>query len=70
MSGPEVRQILKIRTVRKPAVFLPGRQAINTFKNKKKKNFNFFQDFFFLVYFQIHPNLELLTPNLCPGTLS
>ena len=24
----------------------------------------------FFVYFQIHPNLEILTPNLCPGTLS
>ena len=30
---------------------------------------NFFSRFFF-VLFQIHPNLELLTPNLCPWTLS
>ena len=33
MSGPEVRQIFKIRTVRKPDVFLPGHR---TFKNRKK----------------------------------
>ena len=36
-SGPEVRQIVKIRTVWKLDVFLPGRRTFNTFKNRKKK---------------------------------
>ena len=34
MSGPEVRQIFEIRTVRKPDVFPPGRRTFNTFKNR------------------------------------
>ena len=62
----EVRQIFKIWTVQKPNVFLP---ECRTFKNRRKikknqkKNFSkhFSQDFF------VH---LLLTPNLCPGTLS
>ena len=60
--GPEVLQIFKIRTVRKPDVFLPGRRNFNSFKNRNKidfyyknpKNFRFFfRDFlsrFFFVY--------------------
>ena len=63
-SGPEVRQIVKIRTFRKPDIFIPGRQ---TFENRKKKsknqkikfqkkksNFffkNFFKTFFMIIYF-------------------
>ena len=35
-SGPEVCQIFKIRTVRKPDVFLTGRRTFNTFKNRRK----------------------------------
>ena len=38
----EVRQIFKIRTVRKPDVFLPGRRTFNTFENRKKKSPKFF----------------------------
>ena len=34
-SGPEVRQIFKVWTVRKPDVFLPG---CRTLKNRKKKS--------------------------------
>jgi len=48
-SGPEVRQIFQIRTVRKPDVFLPGRRTFSNRKNSKnsKKNFqNFFSNFF------------------------
>ena len=47
MFGPEVRQIFKIRTVRKQDVFLPGRQ---TFRNRKKIT-NFFFNFFFSIFF-------------------
>ena len=36
-SGPEVRQIFKIRTVRKPDIFLPGRRTLNPLENKKNK---------------------------------
>ena len=36
-SGPEVRQILKIRTVRKLDVFLPGHRTYKTLKKEKKK---------------------------------
>ena len=50
-SGLDVRQIFKIRTVRKPDVFLLGRRTFNTFKNRKK-NPNFFcQIFFFSIFF-------------------
>ena len=46
---PEVRQIVKIRTVRKPDIFLPGRR---TFENRKKIKFQFFfQIFFFKIFF-------------------
>ena len=41
-SGPEVRKIVKIRTVWKPDVFLPGRQTINTVRNRKKNQKIFF----------------------------
>jgi hypothetical protein len=54
-SGPEVRQIFKIRTLRKPDILLPRRRTFNSFKKKKiQKIFSkkilifFFQDFFFL----------------------
>jgi hypothetical protein len=72
-SGPEVRQIFKIRTVRKPDVFLPGHRTFNSFRNRRKdpkKILKFFFLKFFLFYFQIHTNLNFLTPNFCPGTLS
>ena len=53
-SGPEVRQIVKIRTVRKPDIFLPGRR---TFENRKKIKiiffFKFFLNFFFSNFFMI-----------------
>ena len=57
-SGQEVRQIFKIRPVRKPDIFLPGRR---TFKNRKKiknkkfqkKNSKFFFNFFFKTFFMI-----------------
>ena len=77
-SGPEVRQIFKIRTVRKPDVFLLGRRTFNTFKNIfknpkfKKTQKNFFAIFFFKKIFPIFffHNFELLTLNLCPGRLN
>ena len=64
-SGPEVREIFKIRTARKPENFLPGRWTFKIAKNPKNCQF-FFQDFFLFIYLV----QELLTPNLCPGTLS
>ena len=68
-SGPEVRQIFKIRTLRKPDVFLPGRWTFNTFKiEEKKSSKKFFNSNFFYIYFQILPNLVFLTPNFCPGS--
>ena len=68
-SGQEVRQIFKIRPVRKPDVFLPRRRTLSTVKNRKKIQIFFFKILFFNFFskflnFQIHPNLELLTPNL------
>ena len=36
-SGPEVRQIFKIRTVGKPDVFLPRRRTFDTIKSRRKK---------------------------------
>ena len=43
VSGPEVRQIFKIQTVRKPDVFLPGGRTLRVGKEfKKKKNSKFF----------------------------
>ena len=49
-SRPEVRRILKFRTVRKPDVFLPGCWTFNTVENRKKsqKKFSFF---FSLIFF-------------------
>ena len=41
-SGPEVWQISKIRTVRKPDVFLPGRRTFKTFKLEEEKKNEFF----------------------------
>ena len=50
-SGPEVRQIFKIRTVWKLNVFLPGRQ---TFKNRKKiQKMFFFKNYFLKLFFHI-----------------
>ena len=59
-SVPEVRQIFKIRTVRKPDVFLPGRWTLNPLENRKKnqkKSKNLFsifklifKIFFLLIY--------------------
>ena len=45
-SGPEVRQIVKIRTAGKPDIFLPGRR---TFENRKRIKF---QIFFFKIFFK------------------
>ena len=36
LSGPEVRQILKVRTHQKPDVLFPGRWTFITWKNGKK----------------------------------
>ena len=49
MSGPEVRKIFKIRTVRKPDVLLPRRRTFKTFKNKIKINL-FFQFVFSICF--------------------
>ena len=46
-SGPEVRRIFKIRPVRKPDVFLPGRRTFKTVNNRKKNPKNFFWKTFF-----------------------
>ena len=53
-SGPEVRQIFKIQTFRKPDVFLLG---CRTFRNNRKKNLKDskerkkkFQDFFLSIF--------------------
>ena len=43
MSGLEVCQIFKIRTVRKLDVFLPGCRTFNSFKNRKKIIKKFFK---------------------------
>ena len=48
-SGPEVRQIFKIRTVRKPDVFLPEAGLARHLKIEKKKNQN--QKLFFSIFF-------------------
>ena len=51
LSGPEVREIFKIRTVRKPNNFLPGLRTFKTFKNNnKKKNKKSFFNFFFQIF--------------------
>ena len=54
-SGPEVRQIFKIQTVRKPDIFLTRRRTFENrkkikIKNKKfqKKILNFFYDHLFV----------------------
>ena len=38
LSGPEVRQIFKVRTHQKPDVLLPGRRTFITWKNGGKKS--------------------------------
>ena len=56
LSGPEVRQIFKVRTHQKPDVLLPGRRTFITWKNgeknpkKKSKKKNFWK-FFFWIFF-------------------
>jgi hypothetical protein len=66
-SGPEVRQIFKIRTVRKPDVFLPVNLTFNTFKDTKKIQKFFFSKNFSLrlslFIFKYIANLVLLKPN-------
>ena len=58
VPGPEVRE---------PDVFLSGCRTFNTVKKMKNIYIYFFFQILFLQFmnFQIHPNLELLTPNLC-----
>ena len=64
MTGPEVRQIFKIKTVWKLDIFLPKARLLTPLKVEKEiKNQKKFQDFFVAVYL-------LLTPKLCPGSLS
>ena len=47
MSGPEVRQIFKILTLRKPDVFLPGCRILKKMKKKIQNSFlKFFSNFF------------------------
>ena len=80
LSGPEVRQIFKVRTHKKPDVLLPGRQTFITWKNgeknpkknpKKKTISKIFFKFFFQIFFLfIYLAWDLLTPNLCSETLS
>ena len=48
-SGPEVQQIFKIRTVRKPDVFLPGHLTLKNRKRNPKKLFS--KNFFFKIFF-------------------
>ena len=47
--GPEVRQIFKIRTVRKPNDFLPGRWTVRN-RKKSKENFQNFSKIFFQIF--------------------
>ena len=46
-SGPEARQIFKIRTVRKPDVFLPRCRTSKNRKKKSKKKSHFFYYYLF-----------------------
>ena len=79
LSGPEVRQISKVRTQQKPDVLLPGHRTFITWKNgekihkkkQKKKISKFFFKIFFKIFFFLFIYLvwEILTPNLCSGTL-
>ena len=66
-SDPEVRHIFKIWTVQKPDNFRPGRHPFKNWKqNPIFSRFFFFQISFLFIYLV----QELVTPNLCPGTLS
>ena len=65
--GPGVWQIFKIRTVRKPDNFRPGRLLKI---EKILENPIFFKIFLSKFFLFIYLVQELLTPNLCPGTLS
>ena len=70
--GPEVQQIFKIQTVRKPDILLPGRWTFNTLKLHKKKLQNFFQNFVFKFFFSrfflfTYLVLQLLTHIMCQG---
>ena len=58
LSGPEVRQIFKVRTHQKPDVLLPGPQTFITWNNGEKiqkkiqtKVSNFFFHFFSIFFF-------------------
>ena len=51
LSGPEVRQISKVRTQQKPDVLLPGHRTFITWKNGKKIQKNFFLNFSFVYLF-------------------
>ena len=60
-SGQEVRQIFKIRPVRKPDVFLPGRRTFKNRKKNQKKKFKkkFLNFFLFWIFF---PFLKVWRP--------
>ena len=68
-SSPEVHQNFKIWTVQKPDVFLPGCRTLTLLEIEKKCIFSdlFFQKIFRFFFYN---HLQLLTPNLCPGTFS
>ena len=50
-SRPEVRKIVKIRTVRKLDIFLPGRRTFEIRKKIKKKKIQIFFSNFFNFFF-------------------
>jgi len=51
LSGPEVRQIFKVRTHQKPDVLLPGRRTFITRKNREKNPKKKFQKSFSNLFF-------------------
>ena len=63
-SGPEVRQIFKIRTYWKLDIFLPGLLTLVKIKSKS----NFFFSIFFQIFLCLSICLRPLTPNLCHTT--
>ena len=66
-SGQEVRQIFKVRTDRKPDVFLPRRRTFNTSK-KSKKNTIFFSRFICVYLFGVRTfETKFVFKNISPA---
>ena len=61
-SGPEVRQIVKIRTVRKPDNFLPGRRTVKDKKKNPQKKLKIFLLIFFFQFFCLSICLNVCRP--------